>query len=626
MNKAFIILIVVTQINYLYLSPVRPSKNKNLKKSSKIKEDRKLNDQLSDDIVIIHLNDVHCGLNDTIGYDGFVLYRDELKKKYKHVITADVGDHIQGGSLGAISKGTAILKLMNKIKFDVNTLGNHEFDYGIEQLNKLNNNMTTKYICSNFHNAGEDKPYFDPYTIIDTGNKKIAFIGVLTPLTYSKTYLSTLLDDDGKPLYGLYADHIELAENVQKYVDEVRDKGADYVILLTHIGMDEEEYTSNELVSRIKNVNAVLDGHTHIVYAKTSKDKDGEEVYFTQTGTKLANIGQLIIKPDGTIENSNIAAVPEPSDTTRAKKVTRGKVETWVDTEMSTFIDGLWGEYADQLNIEVGEIDYDLKIFPDDVTDSHSNYCKKRECSLGNLCADAFKVVVESDVAFVNGGSARTSLEKGKISRKEIIDVFPFFNSVFVKEVNGQAILDVLEFGVSKLPSSFGGFPQVSGITFDVDTSFNSTVVTDSNGVFQNVSGKRRVSNVKINGQDLVPDKKYNLSCSDYIADGGDGFSMLVNFQTVNESVFADNDALSHYIKYNLKGKIPEDYNKEESTRIFINKPKNGTDNNGSDKADDDDDDDADDYEGRQITRIKLNGEYLKKYGILSLLSLFVFF
>ena len=127
MKKVFIFLIIITQINYLYLSPIHSSKKKHLKKTSK--PERKLDDELSDDIVIIHLNDVHCGLNDTIGYDGFVLYRDELKKKYKHVITADVGDHIQGGTLGTISHGTAILKLMNEIEFDVNVIGNHEFDY-----------------------------------------------------------------------------------------------------------------------------------------------------------------------------------------------------------------------------------------------------------------------------------------------------------------------------------------------------------------------------------------------------------------------------------------------------------------------------------------------------------------
>ena len=192
------------------MSPIKSSKKTNLK----IKSDRKLDDQLSDDIVVIHLNDIHCGLNDTIGYDGFVLYRDELKKKYKHVITADVGDHLQGGTLGAVSQGTAILKLMNKIKFDVNTLGNHEFDYGIEQLKELNENMTTKYICSNFQKTGEENPIFDPYKIVDAGEKKIAFIGVLTPLTFTKTYISTLRDGDGKAIYNFYSDHQKLAEIV----------------------------------------------------------------------------------------------------------------------------------------------------------------------------------------------------------------------------------------------------------------------------------------------------------------------------------------------------------------------------------------------------------------------------
>ena len=125
MNKAFIFLIIIVQIDYLYLSPIHSSKKNNLKKTSKTKPDRKLDDELSDDIVIIHLNDVYFGLNDTIGYDGFVLYRDELKKKYKQVIIVDVGDYVQGGTLGAITQGITILKLKNKVEFDVITIENH---------------------------------------------------------------------------------------------------------------------------------------------------------------------------------------------------------------------------------------------------------------------------------------------------------------------------------------------------------------------------------------------------------------------------------------------------------------------------------------------------------------------
>ena len=598
MDKAFIILIIINQISYHYFTPINSSKKNNLKKPSKLNQDRKLNDELSDDIVIIHLNDVHCGLNDTIGYDGFVLYRDELKKRYKHVITADVGDHVQGGTLGAISQGEAILQIMNKITFDVNTLGNHEFDYGVEQLDNLNKNMTTEYICSNFRRAGENEPpIYQPYKIVNAGDIKIAFVGVVTPLTFTKTYICTLKDENGNPLYDFHADYDDLANTVQKYVNEARNPGgANYVILLTHVGMDIEDYTSNGLVSKIENVDAVLDGHTHLVYNTTSGDKNRKDVYFTQTGTKLANIGQLIIKPDKKIETSIIEEVPEPIDKTGAQKITRGKVDRWVNTEMNNFINNLWEQYSSELNIEVGTLDYDFLVFPGESRDSHANICRVRECPLGNLAADSFRGVVKSDIALVNGGSIRTDLLKGRLTRKNIIDVMPFFNSVFVKEIDGQTLLDALEFGVSKMPNAFGGFPQVSGMTFDVDNTFNSTIVTDSNGAFKEVSGKRKVSNVKVNGEDLILSKKYNISFSEFVAGGGDGYSMFAKFNVVNESIFADCDALSHYIKYDLNGKIPPIYQRENE-RINI---KNSI--------------------GKKIK--KSHGEYLKIYPLLLLLTL----
>ena len=171
----------------------------------------------SDDIIILHLNDVHCGVNDTIGYDGFVLYRDELSKNYSNIISVDVGDHIQGGTLGSISDGTAIIDIMNKIGFDVAILGNHEFDYGIEQLSKLEENITSKYISSNFCYKQNKTTIYNPYKIIEKGGKKIAFIGVLTPLTFSKTYLVTLKDSNGEAIYDFLAsnDAQELYNRVQ---------------------------------------------------------------------------------------------------------------------------------------------------------------------------------------------------------------------------------------------------------------------------------------------------------------------------------------------------------------------------------------------------------------------------
>ena len=569
MRRAFIILILIIQINYLYLSPSYAFR-KNLKEIPKRNNERKL-DELSDDIVIIHLNDVHCGFNDTIGYDGFVLYRKELEKKYKNVIAVDVGDHAQGGVLGAISEGEAVLDILNKIKFDVITLGNHEFDYGIEQLNKLNEKMSTKYISLNACYRKNKTQLFEPSTMVEAGGKKIGFIGIVTPLTFSKTYLSTLRESDGTAIYNFLSNKSELYTTIQEEIDKLRDKGADYVILLTHVGMNVEEYTSNDILSNLNGVDAVLDGHTHKVYNTTSKDKENKDIHIAQTGTKLANIGQLIIKEDGTILSENIAEVPEPDGITDVKQVYRSNANRWVDTKMNEYINEIYKRYENELSTPIGSSDYDFIIRPEESSDSHTIYCRYMECSLGNLIADSFREVVNSDISFVNGGTIRANLLKGHITRKDIIDVMPFFNSVFVKEITGQTILDALEFGVSKLPNSFGGFLQVSGCTYYVNTSFNSTVEIDSDGMFIKVGGQRRVSNVKINGKALNPTEKYNLSASEYILNGGDGFTMFANYPVVNESVFADSDALGYHIKNNLGGEIPSKY-QELQDRININK------------------------------------------------------
>ena len=569
MRRAFIILILIIQINYLYLSPSYAFR-KNLKEIPKRNNERKL-DELSDDIVIIHLNDVHCGFNDTIGYDGFVLYRKELEKKYKKVIAVDVGDHAQGGVLGAISEGEAVLDILNKIKFDVTTLGNHEFDYGIEQLNKLNEKMSTKYISLNACYRKNKTQLFEPSTMVEAGGKKIGFIGIVTPLTFSKTYLSTLRESDGTAIYNFLSNKEELYTTIQGEIDKLRSEGANYVILLTHVGMNVEEYTSNDILSNLNGVDAVLDGHTHKVYNTTSKDKENKDIHIAQTGTKLANIGQLIIKGDGTILSENIAEVPEPDGITDGKQVYRSKANRWVDKEMNEFINDIYKRYENELSTPIGSSDYDFIIRPEESSDSHTIYCRYMECSLGNLIADSFREVVNSDISFVNGGTIRANLLKGHITRKDIIDVMPFFNSVFVKEITGQTILDALEFGVSKLPNSFGGFLQVSGCTYYVNTSFNSTVEIDSDGMFIKVGGQRRVSNVKINGKALNPTEKYNLSASEYILNGGDGFTMFANYPVVNESVFADSDALGYHIKNNLGGEIPSKY-QELQDRININK------------------------------------------------------
>ena len=526
----------------------------------------------SDDIIILHLNDVHCGVNQTIGYDGFVLYRNELNKRYENIITVDVGDHAQGGTLGSISDGSAIIKIMNKIGFDVQILGNHEFDYGVDQLKKLNENIINKYISCNFCYKANKSAIFKPYKIIEKAGKKIAFIGIVTPLTFSKTFLSTIRDSNGNAIYDFLSENggQELIDRVKQQITEVKNKGADYVILLTHLGMTIEQYTSDGLLSQLDNVDAILDGHTHLIYNTTSKDKNGKEVHISQTGTKLQSIGKLIIKSNGDIKSEIIEEIPEPNDEDKESALNltnRG----WVDKDMNNFLNDLWEEYEDQLNIVYGHSDYTLVIRPEGTSDSHFIYCRYIECTVGNLVADSFKYAGNANASIVNGGSIRSNLNKGDLTRANLIEVVPFFNDIITKIVSGQDILDALEFGTRNYPKTAGGFPQVGGISYDIDTSINSSVLADKDGLFLSVPGKRRVSNVKINGEDLALDKNYSVAMSTYIAAGGDGYTMFNKYDIFNESLLTDSDAIADYIVSELNKEIPEKYNKLQGRINLVN-------------------------------------------------------
>jgi len=548
-------------ISFLFLLNfyfIEGSKNKNIRKLQ----------ELSDDIVILHVNDVHCAINKTIGYDGFALYRNEMKKKYKNVILVDVGDHIQGGSIGAISKGETIIKLMNKIEFNVVTIGNHEFDYGIDQLYKLGNDLSSKYICSNFCFRKNKTTIFDPYKIIEAGNKKIGFIGVLIPSAFSKTYLSSLKDENNEPIYDLLADNNEknLFENVQANINILKnDKKVDYIVLLTHIGLSLEEFNSQVLLSKLENVDIVIDGNTHEIYNTTIKDKNNKEIQIVQTGNKLESIGQIIIKKNGIITSEIIESVPEPNDKEGSMNIYRDGQKRWVDKEINIYIDNIWKNYSDELNkLIIGHSNFDFLI-----NSESNNLCKYQEYTLGNLIADAMKNSSNADIAILNGGAVANIL-KGNLTIGQIIDVILWYYKILVKRVPGQVILDALEFGVQDLSKTSNGFPQVSGLTFDLNIDIDSSVKTE-NDKFININRKRRVSNVKVNGKDLNLNKLYKVSLLEFIANGGDEYSMLTNYSVHNESKHTNTDSLISYIKNNLNHEIPTELQRRLDEEFPLN-------------------------------------------------------
>ena len=530
----------------------------------------------SNDIIILHTNDVHCGVQDTIGYDGLMLYKKQLLKKYNNVMLVDAGDHIQGGTMGLITNGEAIIEIMNKLEYEVVTLGNHEFDYGIEQLKKKKKLLNCSYISSNYCFKKNKTSIYPPTKIIEKGGKKIGFIGVATPQTLSKTYLITIVDDKGELVYDFLTENHsqELYDRVQQHIDELKKENCDLIIILGHLGMYGdalEENTSAGLLKNLKSINTLVDGHSHKVYSMTSPDEDGKNVVLVQTGTKLANIGVLTIHENGTLSHFNLDTVPyDPELANETVNVTRSKVVRYVDKEMNGFINDIFDSFSDLLNEVIGKSDFLLNVFKNasESTESHTQLSRSRENALCNLVTDAMRELGEADVTIMNAGSVRTDINQGNITYQNVINTMPFSNDVLVKEVTGQTILEALDFGVRTLPGVTSRFPQVSGITFKVDTSINSTVVVDENEVFEKLGDKQRVYDIRVNGEKLDLNKKYTLSSNSFILGGGDGYSMFTDCEIVKTAVGVDNEALLRYIHDNLNGTIPYKYKTSEGRMI----------------------------------------------------------
>ena len=502
------------------------------------------------DVVVLYTNDVHCGIDENIGYAGLAAYKKAFAKAGYDVLLVDNGDAIQGGPVGTLSKGEYIIDIMNEVGYDVATIGNHEFDYGMDQFMALREKAKFPYVSANFTDL-EGKPILDPFVIKEAGGRKIAFVGASTPETFTKSTPTYFQNEKGEYIYDFCEgeDGKRLYAAVQKAVDDAREAGAEYVVVLAHLGIDGSSvpYTSSDLIVNTNGIDAVLDGHSHsTIEQEVVKNKDGEEVLLTSTGTKLAAVGALTIAADGTLS-------------------TRLHTESiFQDDETTAFVEGIKAQYGETLAKVVASSQVDLIVNDLTAVDSEGKpirIIRSQETNLGDLCADAYRLVSGADIGVVNGGGIRAAIPAGDITFEQIINVHPFGNAMCVVEATGQQILDALEKSVSKLPDENGGFLHVSGLTFTVDMSVPSTVVVDDKGNFVEVSGERRVKDVKVGGEDLDPAKTYTLASHNYmLKSGGDGFNMFINDKLLQDEVMLDNQVLITYITENLGGVIGEEY------------------------------------------------------------------
>ncbi len=494
--------------------------------------------EVAGEIVVLYTNDVHCGVSEGIGYAGLATVKNALEANGKTVILVDNGDAIQGDTIGTLSKGEYIIDIMNNIGYDVATPGNHEFDYGMDQFLALAEKAEFPYVSANFVHEGES--VFDAYHIIEANGVKIAFVGITTPRTLTSSTPTYFQNEAGEYVYGFLQD--ETGEGVynavQLAVDAAREEGAEYVFAMAHLGIEEDcaPWTSSDVITNTTGIDAVLDGHSHsVIEGDIVKNKDGEDVILTSTGTKFANIGCLTIDSEGTISTTLIN-----------------------DAGSSEFIGGIEEQFEELVNQVVATTAVDLTI-KDPVTGERM--VRRQETNLGSLCADAYRAMSGADVAVVNGGGVRADIPAGDITYGQIISVHPFGNEMCLVETTGQDILDALEFGASALPGENGGFLQVSGLTYEIDLNVESSVTKDENGMFTGVTGEYRVKNVMIGGEPLDVNKTYTLASHNYmIKNGGDGFVMFQDDNLLLDSVMIDNQVLINYIVDVLGGVVGEEY------------------------------------------------------------------
>ena len=527
----------------------------------------------TDTVVILYENDVHCAVE---GYSKLAAMKNELSETYTNVGVVSVGDFVQGGTLGAVSKGEYIVNLMNKVGYDAIALGNHEFDYQLPRLNELNAMSNTKFISCNFQKIGEDKSYFEPYTIVSYGNVDVAYIAITTPETINSSSPAQFKNDKGELIYTF--NESKLYDIVQTNINAAETAGADYVIALSHIGYDESGNLADitDVIENTDGFDVVLDAHSHsIIEEKVIKDKSGDDVLLTSTGTKFEYIGKLTIK-NGAFDTELV------------------EVESYTKTDpvVDAYITEINENYAQLGNRKIGESKVEFITHDKD----GNRLVRNAETNLGNFCSDALRVMTGADMSFVNGGGLRAPMESGDITFNDIFSVFPFNNQIVTAEISGQILIDFLEMAVMNYPEEDGSFPHMSGVTFSVNKSIPTSVKVDANGFFEKVDGAYRVYNVKVLDKTsgeykaLDPNGKYVLAGFNYfLLDFGGGMTMFKDAKILDAEGTLDVELLENYIVEHLGGVIGEEYaevkpNISFTDGVITETPDNNENNEQEDK------------------------------------------
>ncbi|MDL2236694.1 5'-nucleotidase C-terminal domain-containing protein [Christensenellaceae bacterium OttesenSCG-928-K19] len=443
------------------------------------------NSDLSGNTVIIHTNDSHGHVDDNMGFAAISALKQEYEDAGAAVLLLDAGDTFHGMPTATLTEGRDIVPLLNELGYAATTPGNHDFNYGYKHLAELADMLDFPIISANILLNGE--LMFEPNIIIEKNGVRFGVFGLTTPDTDFQT--------SPQHMEGVSFDAPAKAATEQ--VDLLQEQGVDYIIALTHIGVDHtSEYTTDRLAAEVKGIDIIIDGHSHTqmqdglaVDSYTTLEPHGDTL-IASTGAHIENIGVITFPAEGKITAKLYNEEDFPDQ----------------DSTVIDLVDEIKSRQSPELQAVIGYTPVNLNGEREDVRTSETN--------LGDLSADSLLDATGADLSFMNGGNIRATIAQGDITREDIITVFPFGNFILTKEVTGKTIIDALELSVSGYPGEFGGFLQVAGISFQFDP---------------NQPKGSRIFDVQINGDEINPDDSYVLATNDYLAAGGDGYTMLAD-------------------------------------------------------------------------------------------------
>jgi len=505
-------------------------------------------EDLSGKLVILHTNDTHGGdvaeEGVSIGTAGVAQLVKDFEARGAEVLLVSAGDAIQGDPLVNLNMGLNAIMFMNEAGYDLMVPGNHEFDFGFDNLKELEQKAKFPIISANILDKETGEPVFKENMIIETKAGKIGIFGLTTPETYTKANPKNVAS------LKFLADE-ELYECARQQVKKLTEAGADYIICVAHLGIDDESEPNRsiDVIKNVDGIDVVIDGHSHSVI---EGDKYGKTL-LVSAGTKLSHVGVVTIDKDGITaklisasEYSSVDSSVYKSIVIEAARINEMLSDKFATTEV--FLDG---------NREPG--------------------VRTKETNLGDFAADAILWAANNavgggvDLAITNGGGIRASIEIGDVTMKDMKTVFPFGNTVAIVKVTGAQLLELLEASTCSTPVAIGAFPQVSGIEFTIDTTVpyvNGKQYPDST-YFAPANPGARIKNVKVNGKDLDLDKTYTLATNDFLAAGGDTYYLLKNLSSYNTGVALE-DALINYTSEVLNGVISKEMYGAPKGRITI--------------------------------------------------------